>query len=75
MSGEAEAGNLQSEFTFTKPEDIEEKDTVQEAGPFSLVFDPESAEKIRGAMVDFNDKKYMTGFHIEYHNHVGLNII
>ncbi len=72
VTGDAEAGNMQSEFSFTKIEDIEGKDILQEVGPFSLVFDPESAEKIRGALVDFDDKKYMTGFHIEYHNQVSV---
>ena len=66
--GDAKDGDLQSEFSFSKLEDIEENDTIQEAGPFSMIFDPESAEKIKGALVDFDDKKYMTGFHIEYHN-------
>lgn len=68
VTGEVEAGNLQSEFVFIKPEDVSETDAVQVAGPFSIFLDQVSAEKIKGAMIDFDEKKYMTGFHIEYHN-------
>jgi Fe/S biogenesis protein NfuA len=66
--GEPEAGNLQSEFTFMKLEDAEETDKIQEAGPFQIYFDPESKEKIKGSVVDFDEKKYMSGFNIQYHN-------
>jgi len=68
--GDVESGQLQSEFNFVKIEDVEEDGIIQETGPFMIYFDQESAEKIRGALIDFDDKKYMSGFHIEYHNQI-----
>ena len=66
LRGRLPGGGFQSEFKFVHLDDKSEDDVIQEAGPFLLYLDPATAESIRGALVDFDEERYSTGFHIEY---------
>lgn len=52
--------NYQTQLMFAVPEDIEEGDLVQDAGSFKLILDPETAEVLEGAQLEFEEG----GFHI-----------
>lgn len=58
----------QSEFAFVPEDDQKENDTVLDTGPFKMFFDPNAAQNLNGAKVDYDEKRYSTGFHIEYIN-------
>jgi len=62
------ASGGQSEFSFVPVDDQKENDRVLDTGPFKMYFDPMAAENLKGAKVDFDEKRYSTGFHIEYEN-------
>lgn len=62
------AGGGQSEFSFVPLDDKKDNDAVLDAGPFKMYFDPMAAENLKGAKVDYDEKRYSTGFHIEYVN-------
>jgi Fe/S biogenesis protein NfuA len=66
LRGRGPHGNLQSDFMFVEVGDNDEADVVQDAGPFPLYFDPNTAEGLEGATVDYDELKYPTGFGIEY---------
>ncbi|MGD8456175.1 MAG: NifU family protein [Anaerolineales bacterium] len=66
LRGRGPDGNLMSDFMFVEMGSNEETDVVQDAGPFPLYFDVNSAEGLDGATVDYNELKYPTGFGIEY---------
>ena len=61
-------GGGQSEFRFVGLDEKTEDDTVQDMGPFQMYLDPQAATSLNGSKVDFDEKKYSTGFHIEYEN-------
>ncbi len=61
-------GGGQSEFKFVAPHEMTAEDTLQDMGPFMVYLDPQAAEALEGAVVDYDEKKYSTGFHIEYHS-------
>ena len=61
-------GGGQSEFKFVDPTDREDDDAVLDMGPFEIYLDPQAATSLMGAKVDFDEKKYSTGFHIDYEN-------
>lgn len=58
----------QSEFKFVDPSTRTAEDTALDMGPFMVFLDPEANEALLNATVDFDEKKYATGFHIEYDN-------
>ena len=62
----AQGAGYQTEFMFVNEDEIPEEDVLQDAGPFRLVFDPQSATILTGASVDFNEEKYRGGFRIKY---------
>jgi Fe/S biogenesis protein NfuA len=66
LKGALPGGKFQSEFKFISADTIDTTDIIQDTGKFKLVFDEYSVEKIRGAVVDFNEMEYAAGFHIEY---------
>jgi Fe/S biogenesis protein NfuA len=70
LRGRAPSGGFQSEFMFVDVSDQSGTDLIQDAGPFPLYFDQITAESLRGAKVDFDEKKFTTGFHIEYSQQV-----
>jgi Fe/S biogenesis protein NfuA len=47
--------NYQTQLMFAAPEDIEENDLVQDAGNFNLILDPDTAEALEGARLDFEE--------------------
>lgn len=61
-------GGGQSEFKFVGLDERTDEDTVLDMGPFEMYLDPQAATSLKGAKVDFDEKKYSTGFHIEYEN-------
>lgn len=61
-------GGGQSEFKFVGLDEKTEDDTVLDMGPFVMYLDPQARNSLMGARVDFDEKKYSTGFHIEYDN-------
>jgi Fe/S biogenesis protein NfuA len=69
IRGSLPGGGYQTEFKFQERNAAEEPVLVQSAGDFELLFDPKVAEKIRGARVDFDEKRYTAGFNIEYPHH------
>ncbi len=66
IRGHLPGGSYQSEFTFVTPDDLKPDDIVQDTGAFKMFYAPGVAESIRGALVDFDESKYSSGFHIEY---------
>jgi Fe/S biogenesis protein NfuA len=66
IQGDAHGGGYQTEFKFVNESEVDAEDVFQDAGPFRLVFDPQSAEVLDGASVDFDEEKYRGGFHIKY---------
>lgn len=73
LRGRLPGGGFQSEFKFVEPGDLAESDIVQDAGKFKLYYDPKAAESIIGARVDFDERRYSTGFHIEYPEQIADN--
>jgi Fe/S biogenesis protein NfuA len=71
LRGRLPGGGFQSEFKFVDPDDKAGDDLVQDAGPFTLLLDPDTADSIRGALVDFDEKRYTSGFHIVYPDQIG----
>ena len=61
-------GGGQSEFKFVGLNEKTNDDVVLEMGPFQMYLDPQAAESLVGAKVDFDEQKYAHGFHIEYDN-------
>jgi len=70
LLGRAPNGGFQSEFMFVDVSDHSETDLIQDAGAFPLYFDQKTAQGLQGAKVDFDEKKFTTGFHIEYSQQV-----
>ena len=66
LRGRLPGGKFQTEFKFVEFADKNESDIVQDVGPFKLYLDPNAAESIQGAVVDFDEEKYLSGFNIEY---------
>ena len=66
IQGTAQGGGYQTEFKFANEDGVAEEDLLQDAGPFRMVFDPQSASVLTGASVDFNEEKYRGGFRIKY---------
>lgn len=66
LRGRLPGGGFQSEFKFVAPEDLGPNDLIQDVGAFRMLFDKSCAISIQGAKVDFDERKYSTGFHIEY---------
>lgn len=66
VRGTLPGGGYQTEFKFQEGGASLNGDIVQSAGEFDLLFEPAVAEKIRGARVDFDEKRYSAGFNIEY---------
>lgn len=64
--GRLPGGNYQTEFKLVDIDTCEDDDTVQDTGSFLLYLDPDCAESIRGAKVDFDEEKFAAGFNIEY---------
>ncbi|MBN1451304.1 MAG: NifU family protein [Anaerolineales bacterium] len=62
----AQGAGYQTEFMFVNEDEIPAEDVLQDAGPFRLVFDPQSATILTDASVDFNEEKYRGGFRIKY---------
>ena len=62
------ANGGQSEFKFVDPSEKQEDDTALDMGPFMVFLDPKANEALMNAKVDFDEKKYASGFHIEYDN-------
>jgi Fe/S biogenesis protein NfuA len=62
----AQGAGYQTEFMFVNEDEVPEEDVLQDAGPFRLVFDPQSATILNNASVDFNEEKYHGGFRIKY---------
>ena len=47
--------NYQTQLMFADPEDRREDDVVQDTGKFELLLDPETAEILDGARLDFEE--------------------
>lgn len=66
LRGHLPGGKFQTEFKFVEFSERQETDIVQDAGSFQLFLDATAAESIQGAVVDFDEEKYLSGFNIEY---------
>ena len=66
LRGRLPGGKFQTEFKFVEITDLTETDIIQDTGLFQLYLDPNAAESIQGAVVDFNQTKYSSGFNIAY---------
>ena len=66
INGAIPGGGYQTEFKFIARDEADEQVIVQKAGKFELLFDPDVAEMIQGAKVDFDESRYSAGFNIEY---------
>jgi len=55
-------------MTFAAPEDQTANDTIFDAGMFNVVIDAEALDRVRGAVVDYNDEDGHGGFEIENPN-------
>ncbi|MBI3158549.1 MAG: NifU family protein [Chloroflexi bacterium] len=73
LRGRLPGGGFQSEFKFVGRDDLKPSDVVQDTGKFKLYFDRGCAASIRGATVDFDERRYPTGFHIEYPPQIAAN--
>ncbi|MCH7663037.1 MAG: NifU family protein, partial [Chloroflexi bacterium] len=68
LRGRLPGGKFQTEFKFVGLDDLTETDIVQDTGLFKLYLDPNAAGSMQGAIVDFNESKYSSGFNIEYNS-------
>ncbi len=66
IRGTLPGGGYQSEFRFEDRTTAKETDVIQQTSGFDLLFEPDVAEKMRGAKVTFDDKTNAKGFNIEY---------
>ena len=66
LRGRLPGGKFQTEFKFVELSERTDTDIVQNTGLFKLYLDPNAAESIRGAVVDFDESKYSSGFNIAY---------
>jgi Fe/S biogenesis protein NfuA len=66
LRGRLPGGKFQTEFKFVEISDRNETDIVQDTGLFQFYLNPTAAESIQGAVVDFDETKYSSGFNIEY---------
>lgn len=66
IRGTLPGGGYQTEFKFQDRAEASDADIVQSVGSFDLLFEPSVAQKIQGAKVDFDEKRYSAGFNIEY---------
>ena len=66
IRGAIPGGGYQTEFKFIPREEAAEDDIVQSLSQFDFLFEPDVAEKIQGAKVDFDEARYSAGFNIEY---------
>ena len=73
LRGRLPGGGFQSEFKFVGLEEAAEEDVIQDTGLFPLYFDPACADSISGAVVDFDEYRYSTGFHIDYPEQIADN--
>lgn len=73
LRGRLPGGGFQSEFKFVGLEDLTAEDIIQDTGQFRMYFDAKCAASIGGARVDFDERRYSTGFHIEYPEQIADN--
>ncbi len=67
LQGALPGGGFQSEFKFVDQDDFDpQAEIVQDAGAFRMYYAHSAAESLAGAKVDFDEAKYVSGFHIEY---------
>ncbi|MCW5877667.1 MAG: NifU family protein [Anaerolineales bacterium] len=66
IRGVLPGGGYQTEFKFQERSEATDNDLVQSVGAFELLFEPDVAEKVQGAKVDFDEERYSAGFNIEY---------
>jgi Fe/S biogenesis protein NfuA len=66
IRGKLPGGGYQTEFKFQERTEAAETDRIQPAAGFDLLFEPAVADKVQGAKVDFDEKRYSAGFNIEY---------
>jgi Fe/S biogenesis protein NfuA len=66
IRGTLPGGGYQTEFKFQDRATAAETDIIQPSGEFDFIFAPDVAEKIQGSKVDFDEKRYSSGFNIEY---------
>lgn len=66
IRGSLPGGGYQTEFKFLSRDEADEQDVIQKVGNFDLLFEPDVAEMIQGAKVDFDESRYSAGFNIEY---------
>lgn len=66
IRGKLPGGGYQTEFKFQERSEAAEADLVQSTGTFDLLFEPDVAQKVQGAKVDFDEQRYSAGFNIEY---------
>ncbi len=50
--------NYQTQLMFTGPEDVNPDDILQSAGEYNLVIDPETAEFLEGARLEFDEEGF-----------------
>ena len=72
LRGALPGGGFQTEFKFIGRDEAADTDIIQSFSAFDFLFEPEVAEKIHGAKVDFDEGRYAAGFNIEYPAGVGL---
>ncbi|MFQ5989537.1 MAG: iron-sulfur cluster assembly accessory protein [Candidatus Methylomirabilales bacterium] len=63
-------GGFRYELQFVEQDEKEAEDTVIDVGGLQVVVDPESAENLKGASIDYVDGMYESGFKIENPNSV-----
>jgi len=68
LRGRLPGGKFQTEFKFVDLDDLSETDLVQDTGLFKLYLDPSAAGSMQGAVVDYDESKYSSGFNIAYNS-------
>lgn len=63
-----ESGRFDYRLSGLAEDEVDAADAVVDAGPFALVLDPASAERLEGATIDWKDSLVESGFRIENPN-------
>ncbi len=66
IRGVLPGGGYQTEFKFIGRAEIGEEDLIQSYSTFDFLFEPDVANKVKGAKVDFDEDRFQAGFNIEY---------
>jgi Fe/S biogenesis protein NfuA len=61
-------GQFDYRMSGLRPDEVKPDDTVVDSGEFRLVLDPETAERMEGATIDFRETLIESGFRIDNPN-------